>query len=816
MKRRDALLSGVSLSTHFLLARKTNFNQSMIHALEALGRSTGVDRVYIFENHYDSSKGENITSQIFEWTRDAKLKEINNPLLKNISYEKYLIRWYHTLSQGRPVHGDVKDFPWTERSFLEPQKIQSILVLPIIIEDRFWGFIGFDDCAQTREWSESEISILAAAAGSLGSAVVRKRAENSLKESESRFRDVVNAVGEYIWETDARGHFVFLTDKIQEILGYTPSQCLGKTFFDFMSPPEAARIKKIYLKARDNQKPLYNLEIKTIHKNQETVWQRISAIPVLNGNNEVIGYRGAALDITQQFRNLEEIKKAKNAAEKNAEDKSRFLSHMSHEIRTPMNVIKGLSDLLLEETLTESMRENVEAIGFSANNLLAVINDILDFSKIESGKITFESISFDLREFIHKNIQAFRVKAREKNLVMESRIDEKIPQFLKGDPYKLNQILTNLLGNAIKFTHEGKIALEAELSHQEPWKAVINFRVSDTGIGIPKKRLKTVFESFSQAGPDTTRKYGGTGLGLTICKNLIEKQGGSIKVRSIPGKGTVFEFHLPFTLEKQVKKTAPEKKEKQSLKGVKLLIAEDNPMNQFLLKRVLEKWDTDFEIVENGLKVLEKLQTTKYDLILMDIQMPEMDGLEATEVIRNSSSLKDIPIIAFTANAMDRYFTKNENRLFDEVVLKPVNQQELYEKIKTLFPDFSLKKAPESPTEKVDLSYIEEFVREEPPEKMKELLELFITNLDRNRTFIEESMHRKDWKSLARAAHTLKNDFLNVRLKQSAEKFEQMEQIALYEKDMGLLKEIIDEILFLINKVHTEVDLILSDFNADN
>lgn len=414
----------------------------------------------------------------------------------------------------------------------------------------------------------------------------------------------------------------------------------------------------------------------------------VSFNPIKGEGNEIIGVAVFSKDITESKRASDELVDAKNQAIAAATAKSEFLSNMSHEIRTPMNAIIGMTHLLLEKIQDEEIREYLHSIKYSSDNLLVVINDILDFSKIEAGKVSLEHIDFSLRQKMDEVKKTFDLKAKEKDLTLHIDIDAKVPEHINGDPYRLNQILFNLIGNAIKFTHKGSVSvLIRKIKDENEWVTLL-FEIRDSGIGIPVHKLDTIFESFTQAYTDTTRKYGGTGLGLAITRKLVNIQGGRIYLNSTVNAGTTFYVEIPYMKAQVTAAEKPhvpiEEDKEELLKGLNILIAEDNVMNQFVIKQILAKWKCTLTIANNGEEVIKLLHDTDYDVILMDLQMPEMSGYEATRIIRSKESIvknPDIPIIALTADAFPETKRKVLETGMNDFLTKPFNRDELFDKI---------------------------------------------------------------------------------------------------------------------------------------
>jgi CheY-like chemotaxis protein len=383
---------------------------------------------------------------------------------------------------------------------------------------------------------------------------------------------------------------------------------------------------------------------------------------------------------------LDNIILARKKAEEAAQSKQLFMSTMSHEIRTPLNEVIGITNLLLQAKPREDQMDYIKALKFSGNHLLTLVNDVLDYNKMESGKIIFEQTQFNLSDFLEEIMRSYSFRSKAKNLEFDIQKANDLPNEVIGDPIRLNQILSNLLSNALKFTIHGSIKVIVKELSRSSGISRIEFMVTDTGIGIEKDKHSVIFDSFTQASTDTTRHFGGTGLGLAICKKLVELQGGTITIESEPNKGSTFRFALTFGItEKGVHAQSPEISESFSgLEGKRILVAEDNKINFFVANKFLMGWGIKVTHAENGKIALSILEKESFDLILMDLHMPVMDGIEATRIIRNSNNikLKDIPIVALTAAIMSESHDKIEDLKINDYVLKPFKPHDLFERIR--------------------------------------------------------------------------------------------------------------------------------------
>ena len=467
---------------------------------------------------------------------------------------------------------------------------------------------------------------------------------------------------------------------------------------------------------------------------------------------------------------LEELKKQKEIAELSDKLKEQFLANVSHEIRTPMNGVLGMAHLLSKTNPTKEQEEYIDAIKSSSNNLMVIINDILDFSKINAGKIEFNESEFNLRDLVKGIMQILRVKAEEKNIQLGCTIDYHIKDKLIGDPIRLNQILTNLMANAVKFTNKGKVTLDVKLLELKENVCRIRLRIIDTGIGIPENKLNSIFDSFEQA-ENNKRRYEGTGLGLTIVKQLVELQGGTVIVKSRLNEGSEFIVDMNFkpgtSIEKEKVVVVPTTEKQRDFSLVRVLIVEDNKVNQLLMKNMLKNFGFRLmDLAENGVKAIEKLNENTYDLILMDIQMPDMDGYEITKQIRTKLrvDIRSVPVLAITADASEKEKEKARLAGMNDYVVKPYTPEELYDAIikyiqpATSAPDRS--NAVELLTKKrepgMELEFLSKFTGGDL-ELTIQLIEIFLKQVPAAISKLAELIPAKNWKEVHALSHKTKS-----------------------------------------------------------
>lgn len=528
-------------------------------------------------------------------------------------------------------------------------------------------------------------------------AIIEDITESKISEKEIiQLSQAVQQSANSIVITDLDGNITFVNDYCISHTGYSKEELLGKN----------PRILKTDYLPKEAYTDLWNTitsggiwrgEFHNRKKDGTEFWEKSTISPIKDHDGKIISYIAIKEDISEKKTIDDELIRARDAADRANKSKTIFLANMSHEIRTPMNGIIGMNNLLLETELTPEQKEYALTIKTSAGMLMSILNDILDISKIEAGKIIIEKIEFNFREIIKTAFKVFSTMVASKRLEYLLNIDERIPVYLSGDPTRLSQIIMNLINNAIKFTSKGKISVDATALEESDDDISIIITVSDTGIGIPDSKIEMLFKTFTQLDSSTSRKYGGSGLGLSISKRLVELMNGRINVRSEEGRGSIFEFVLPFKKAKQ--KEYEYKKEMSGIKSPityssgELLLVEDNPVNQLLTKIILIKSGYNVDIAENGVDAMNYFNEKKYGVILMDIQMPDIDGYELTRTFRKME--KDYfhtPIIAMTANTMPGDREKCIEAGMDDYIAKPVERKELIEKVekwisrKVIFP----------------------------------------------------------------------------------------------------------------------------------
>ncbi|WP_339785705.1 PAS domain S-box protein [uncultured Imperialibacter sp.] len=513
--------------------------------------------------------------------------------------------------------------------------------------------------------------------GSLIDITERKKNEQAL--SELAMVAQYSSSGTII--SDKNGLVEWVNDAFIKMSGYNLDEIKGKRPATVLQGSDSdVQVRKAMCEALDSGTS-FRGEIISYNKQGEAYWVETQINPVFGQNGELIKFISIENNVSERKAAESQLIEAKKNAEEGSVAKERFLSTMTHEIRTPLNAVIGMSKILMDEDPRKDQLELLQTLHYSAENLLTLINDILDFSKISSENIQFENIPFKFNEEINKAVHSMKFKVQERGNTIEFDGDSKLPTLLEGDLHRIVQVLNNLIGNATKFTEKGKIKVATKLLRQDNNKFWIRFSVADNGIGLSKDKLQIIFEKFSQADASTSRKYGGTGLGLAICKMIVEQQGGKIWVESKNNQGSTFYFDIPLkTTNQAIKSDQHMTHLLESLEEIRVLTVDDNQINQLVLDRFLKKWNVSFKQASNGKEAIELANKEKFDIVLMDLEMPVIDGYQASREIRETSNFNsDTPIIALTASTRKEVEGNVYAAGMNDVMMKPFNPSHLHQ-----------------------------------------------------------------------------------------------------------------------------------------
>ncbi len=578
----------------------------------------------------------------------------------------------------------------------------------------------------------------------------------------SFYEAVVEDGSDIIFIVDFEGTIHYHNTAVHQTLGYRPTSLDGKNFFDYILPETVDELKRQFKKSQQRAYT-QNVEFQFLCKDYSYRFLEFNAIN-LKHKEGLDGFILDCRDIAQRKENEAELVRLQKA-------KEQFLANISHEIRTPLNGIAGMAGLLSQNPSPEERETYLNAIKHSSENLKLIINDILDLAAIESGKLNLEKIAFNLKDFLPSLISTFMYQAREKRISLDYHIDESLNKILVGDPVRLNQILINLISNAVKFTHTGSIKVLCTAEREQKGICWVRIEVTDSGVGIPQDKLTTIFESFSQADASVTRKYGGTGLGLTIVKQLVELQKGRIAVTSKENEGSSFIVLVPYGIGKKGAITQSSPKNERALKAVNasqlvVLLVEDNDINRLYAKSILKNWQCYTDTAENGLVALEKIKNQAYDVVLMDIQMPVMDGYETTKAIRlMNSAMRDVPVIALTANATKADVEKCMTAGMNDYLPKPFTPDDLYRKLfidQKISPKHKIKNKVAAKAKPVNQLYNLDYLRSvsgNNEEFIREMVLTFTQTIPPLLMEMRQALTDSDWPKLARHAHQIKPSF---------------------------------------------------------
>ncbi|GEM_PF-5045317 len=638
LKRQNTILEAASNCSEILI-RYPDFEASMNDSISQIGKAAELASVIIFENNIPDESGDITSNLKYEWVAEAVPRQMGNPALQDFSFAgNGLSRWSDTLENGGIIHGMTKDLPVKESEFLSKLKGISFLIIPIKSADKWWGEIAFIETRYERSWSEPEIKVLRSSANIIGAALERQ-------QMQAEFNMLVLGVEHSpasIVITDMNGNIEYVNPKFTRLTGYTLKEVLGKNM----------NIQKSGLHNPEYYKQMWSAllsgkewkgEFQNKKKNGELYWEMVSISPIMN-KGQITHFIGFKEDVSERKAYERSLKQAMEAAESANRAKSEFLANMSHEIRTPMNSILGMAELLQSSKLSNEQVEYATAICNSSKMLLSLINDILDMSKIEAGKLDIQKEPLDLLETIEDVVHINSVAAAEKGLRLIVSFEQGTPRYVVGDAVRIRQVLINLTVNAVKFTRSGHVLIKASCLEIDSSSARIRIDVIDTGTGIPTDSQKFIFEKFTQLDASITRRYGGAGLGLPICKRLMELMGGEIGLTSYPGKGSDFFciFNLPLMATVPGHDLLFEFESAQ----LRILVVDDNRISREALCSQISGLNINCDSAEDfekGITMLESASSEKrpYTICFFDKDIP---GFEVGR-LKDFSGSSDIIIL---------------------------------------------------------------------------------------------------------------------------------------------------------------------------
>ena len=853
LHRQTALLQAANEASLLLFSDEDDFENLAAQALECIGTVTSADQVDVWRNYGSSDEGL-LCTMLYEWHNKKRSGQYPS-YPGTVVYDTHLPGWEAELASGQCINTLERAMSPQEEQHLHSHGLQAVLVAPIIFRSDFWGYIRLGLHSLTHTWGEGEESILRSVGLLLAGTLQRRQIQEALAESEERFRDVTMAAGEIVWELNAQGYFSYISARVHALTGYNPEELRGMRWEDLAGVPEEEGLTGRMFQASVPTGSFRALEHQIRTRDGKIVWLYSSG-KLLLGPDGMAGLRGTSLDISRDKKNAENLNATLKAleiankeletsaehalelarkAESASKAKSEFLANMSHEVRTPLNAIIGMAYLMQKTDLSPKQEDYIGKIHTAGISLLGVVNDILDFSKIESGKLAVEHVAFEMGTMFENLAALVGAKADEQGLGVFLRIDRDVPRRLMGDPLRFSQVLTNIVSNSVKFTRQGGIHLRCSLDRREENVAHLRIQVRDTGIGISEEQQRTLFQSFSQGDSSITRKYGGTGLGLVISKNLLQIAGGSLSLESKQGVGTTVTVLVPLGIDSatpsrpigpndsvtdslpvflvepddwrrdSIREMLEElgcraalfrdleeafvslaatdssggpprvlmlpvalarehaadnyaifQKNRQLINAPKVLalgsfgfmeeesgeqsrpprnfnvvtcplvssslekalgkclsssleddgdavekegaapsapyfpdchvlLVEDNFVNQQIAVELLREVGISVTVADNGriaVELLENSQHIPFDLIFMDLQMPEMDGLTATKKIRANPRLAHLPIIAMTAHATVEEQMHCLKVGMNQHVSKPIDVESLYESLR--------------------------------------------------------------------------------------------------------------------------------------
>jgi PAS domain S-box-containing protein len=672
----------VRLATHPAIV-EGDLQEAAAVISEAAAAALAVERVSVWL--LDDEGRALRCSNLFE---HAAGRHSTGPVLSADEYPDYLA----AVAAGRVIDAhDARTDPRTcelSRAYLKPLDIHSMLNATIRLAGRAVGVVCHEQVGTRRRWGVDELSFAGGAADQMAHALAnhqRRAKEQALCESEERFRELAELLPQIVLEVDARGMVCFANRQAHAMTSLTPEALTrGMSALELLAPEDRERARTNLAGTMRGETPRGS-EYLALRADGTTFPVLARATPIVR-EERTVGVRAILFDISDLKRIQEELRVAKEASEAASRAKSQFLAGMSHEIRTPMNAILGLTGLLLDGEPTDEQRRYLRIIEQSGELLLRIMSDILDLRRIEAGELALEPVALCLPDLITTATELFTLQCTNRGLKLTVELDPRLPRYVRADGGRIRQVLTNLLANAVKFTEQGGIRVEVAPAGDPADSIVpVRFVVADTGIGVAPQARNRIFEMFTQADASTTRRHGGLGLGLSISKGLVERMGGKIGVADNPGAGAIFWFTVPLAVTADVIEPAPAAP--LNLRGARILAVEDSVFNQRMVALMLERLGCRVDVAGNGREAVELVTTLPYDLILMDCEMPIMDGCEATREIRRLPGNRGrVPIITMSAHQGPEHERLFREAGMDDCLPKPISLAALQEKLRFWLP----------------------------------------------------------------------------------------------------------------------------------
>lgn len=672
---RERLALALARSIRPLLVRD-DVDDAIDEALATIGPAVGADRCFLVVID-DVVDGSARNRRRYAWARDGV--DALPEAAKESGPGRGVVppRWMRVLSTGGVLAGGHDDFPEAERVILERYAVQSLVVVPVRADGRLLGFVGLDACSTPRVWSTAEREILRGLADSFAGAFRRREAAREVQEGRDRYEAAVHGAGLGLWEVDAATGRVCHADGVAPVLGVFEDEVPTtiEAFLERVDPDDRARCVKAATDHAEGRIDLLDVEVR-VHAQGRPKWVHVRGrVTQWDVHGRPMRAHGTLLDIDERRQLTEEVRAAREVAERASAAKSRFLGNMSHEIRTPLNAVLGMASLLEDTPLTASQVELLATLRSSGEHLGALLDQVLDLSLIEAGELELEAMAFDLRALVVEVRDAMRPAASRAGLTLDVRLDDRLPGRVVGDPKRVRQVLLALVDNAVKFTDDGSVTITAwSPDPRDP--LLVGLEVLDTGVGIDRDEMTALFDPFAQGDGSDARRHGGTGLGLAIARKLCQLLGGRLEAESTKGSGSVFKFDVRFAA---AELPAPDDTLESRLpEDLRVLVVEDNVVNQKVTLGMLRRLGCEATVQDGGKGALDTLDDGVPEVVLMDIQMPEMDGLETTRRIRERLGSKTEPwIIALTAASQAADRQRSLASGMNDHLSKPVRIDEL-------------------------------------------------------------------------------------------------------------------------------------------